>query len=81
MGIGTYNGNITIAAAGVANSPQTIAVQLTDHSGAAGHLAHPDDALALLCAQTTDALSQTFQVWNSSDQTLNYTISDNSGAG
>ena len=29
------------------------------------------------CAQTTNAPSQTFQVWNSSDQTLNYTITKN----
>jgi len=78
LAVGTYNGTITIQAAGVPNSPQTIAVQLTVQP-APPAIALSTTSLSPFCAGGQDALSQTFQVWNSGDGTLSYTVSDDAG--
>ena len=74
LGIGTYNGTITIACANAVNSPQMIAVQLTINPLPPA-IALSTATLSPFCAQLTNALPQTFQVRNSADQTLNYTVS------
>ncbi len=76
LGQGTYNAVITITAAGVPNSPQTIAVHLTVQP-APPTIALSTTTLSPFCAQTQDALDGSFQVWNTGDGTMSYSVADN----
>ena len=78
---GTYSATITIAATGASNSPQAIPVTLTVSAAAtsAATISRSPTSLSPACVQGANAVSQTFQVWNSGSGTLSYTISDNVG--
>jgi len=77
---GTYPATITISAPGASNSPQTIPVRLTvsepvSISPAKSTFSIEPVSLQVSCAQGSDAADQSFNIWNSGEGTLNYSIS------
>jgi uncharacterized protein (TIGR03437 family) len=79
LAAGTYNGNIQVAAAGVAGSPQSIGVTLTITSGPILSLA----ATSLVFSATqggANPASQPVALNNTGGGTLNWTASVSSGA-
>jgi len=77
---GTYPATITISAPGASNSPQTIPVSLTvsepvSISPAKSTFSIEPVSLQVSCAQGSDAADQSFNIWNSGEGTLNYSIS------
>ena len=75
LSAGTYNGTITVTAAGANQSPQEIAVTLIVTAGS--QLECSPLTLTASCREGQNALSQSFEVWNSGGGTMSYTISDN----
>ncbi len=74
LAAGTYTGHITVTDASASNSPQTITVSLTVQTAAA--IALDKTALSPTVTVGNDAADDTFQVWDTGDVTLNYTVSD-----
>ena len=77
---GTYSATITISAPGASNSPQTIPVNLTvsepvSVSPATSTFSIEPTSLQVSCAQGSDAADQSFNIWNSGEGTLNYSLS------
>jgi hypothetical protein len=77
---GTYSATITISAPGASNSPQTIPVNLTvsepvSVSPVTSTFSIEPTSLQVSCAQGSDAADQSFNIWNSGEGTLNYSIS------
>ena len=70
---GTYRANITVSATGARNSPVSIPVTL---SVTGPVLDLEPSQLFQTCLEGENAPSQTFEVWNSGWQYLNYTITD-----
>ncbi len=72
---GTYNGTITVTAAGAGGSPRTISVTLTVNPPSA-QLSVSPTALTPSCTAGQDAAAQSFDVWNSGGGSMSYTISE-----
>ena len=71
---GTYTGHITVTDASASNSPQTITVSLTVQTAAA--IALDKATLSPTVTVGQDAADDTFQVWDTGDVALNYTVAD-----
>ncbi len=71
---GTYTGHITVTDASASNSPQTITVNLTVQTGPA--IALDKTTLSPTATVGQDAVDDTFQVWDTGDVALNYTVTD-----
>jgi formylglycine-generating enzyme required for sulfatase activity len=74
LAAGTYNGTITVTAAGATGSPQAINVTLAVVPPP--HLSVNPTALDASCTAGQNAASQSFEVWNSGGGTLNYSVSE-----
>jgi len=75
---GNYNGTITISDPNADNDAQTISVSLTVTARpTSSRISLSTTSLSNSSTEGSDARSQTFQVWDSGDGALNYTISDN----
>ena len=70
---GSYNANIIISSASATNTPQTIPVSLVVSQPT---IAIDSTGVIATAVQGNNALSQTFEVWNSGPGGLIYTISD-----
>jgi hypothetical protein len=85
LSAGTYFATIAIAAGGATNSPQTIPVSLTVNAPSSPPFTPPPSSapaislssrsLSASCTEGSDASKQSFQVSNSGNGTLNYSIS------
>jgi len=73
LAAGNYSATITINATGATNTPQTIPVSLTVGQPA---ISRSPTSLSSVCQLSEDALSQSFEVWNSGGSALSYTITD-----
>ena len=74
---GVYPAILTISASGASNSPQTIPVSLTVNPADTEKSTFSIDpvSLTVTCTQGSDAADQSFNIWNSGEGTLNYSIS------
>jgi hypothetical protein len=78
LAAGSYSGTITVASTNAIGSPKTIAVALTVTPAPVNPaLAVSVTSLSASCTVGQNASAQTFDVWNSSNGSLNYTVSDN----
>ncbi len=73
---GSYSATITVSASGAVNTPVAIAVDLTVRRPAPT-IALSTTSLTNTSVEGTNALSQSFEVWNSGEVALDYSISDN----
>ena len=71
---GTYTGHITVRDAAAGNSPQTITVSLTVQTAPA--IALDKTTLSPTVTVGQDAADDTFQVWDTGDVALNYSVDD-----
>ena len=71
---GTYTGHITVTDASASNSPQTITVSLTVQTAPA--IALDKATLSPTVTVGQDATDDSFQVWDTGDVALNYTVDD-----
>ena len=77
LAAGTYTGHITVTDASASNSPQTITVSLTVQTGAA--IALDKATLSPTVTVGQDAADDSFQVWDTGDVALSYTVADDVG--
>jgi formylglycine-generating enzyme required for sulfatase activity len=75
LAAGTYNGTITVTAAGASGSPKTISVTLTVNPPSP-QLSVSSTTLTPICTAGQDAASQSFDVWNSGGASMSYTVSE-----
>lgn len=73
LALGMHYATITISAPAASNNPRTIAVTLEVKQP---EISLSTTSLEQVAAIGSDAPNQTFEVWNSSIETLNYTVSD-----
>ncbi len=71
-----YPATITISDPAASNNPQTIQVDLTVTDQPMPTIALAPTLLTNICIVGRDAPTQSFDVWNSGEATLNYTITD-----
>ncbi len=74
LSAGTYTGHISVADAAASNSPQTITVSLTVQTAAA--IALDKTTLSPTVTVGQDAADDSFQVWDTGDVALDYTVTD-----
>jgi len=72
---GTYSATITISDPAASNSPQTIPVSLTVTAAPKASISKSPSSLSASIVAGTNAPAQTFNVWNSGEGTLSYSIS------
>jgi len=77
LAAGTYTATITVSDPGAANSPRTIAVTLTVYKP--GKISKSVAALSASATQGTSPAAQSFAVWNSGEDVMVYTLSDDAG--
>ncbi|MBI5117210.1 M6 family metalloprotease domain-containing protein, partial [Candidatus Poribacteria bacterium] len=75
LAVGNYSATITVADANASNNPQTISVSLEVVQPT---ISRNPTTIAAACAPGENAVSQSFEVWNTGVGTLSYTITDNS---
>ena len=80
MVAGVYSATITVTGTQALNSPQTIPVSLTVSIAGVPEIAADATALINNTFFGTNAPSQTFDVWNSGYETLNYGLSTDSSS-
>ena len=73
---GTYNAALTILAAGASNSPQYVAIELTVAPSL--ELACSPTNLASTVTEGSNAVAQSFEIWNAGNGTINYTVAETS---
>jgi uncharacterized protein (TIGR03437 family) len=78
---GTYSGPIYVAAIGVSNSPQILAVTFTVVQSAASAISLAPSSLQFIATAGTSPATQTFQVLNSFSSTLGWTATANTLVG
>jgi hypothetical protein len=75
---GTYNGVITIAAAGAGNTPRFVPVTLTVFALNVTAIGYTPNAMNFTAPLGTNPANQTLQVWNVSDfAPMNFAVADN----
>jgi hypothetical protein len=72
--VGSYSANIWTEAVGEDITPQCVQVSLTVSEAPAPAVSVSPTAIALSCVEGNNALTQSFEVWNSGGGTLDYTI-------
>ncbi len=77
LAAGNYTGHITVTDAAASNSPQTITVSLTVQTGPAIALDKTTFSPTVTVGQ--DAADDSFQVWDTGDVALNYSVADDVG--
>jgi hypothetical protein len=74
LSLGTYSATITITDPTAINSPQTIPVTLRVTTVGQASISRNPVSLSATAVAGSNALAQTFNVWNSGGGTLNYSI-------
>ncbi len=78
LSAGTHNGTITITDSNASNSPQTVAVTL--NIAALPEISVTPTSLTFNATEgQSNPSSQSIGIWNSGEQTLNYSLSDDAG--
>ncbi len=76
LSLGTYTATIVINATGATNTPQKVTVTLTVREPGPA-ICLNTESITASCVQGGNAPTQSFEIWNCGEKTLNYSIGDN----
>jgi hypothetical protein len=76
LAVGSYSTNVRISGVGTAIASQTVQVKLSVTEPPPPAISLSPTSLSNSCVEGKDAAARTFEIWNSSGKTLNYSIAD-----